>query len=106
MTRRAYFLPMALFAVLGLAALGGLKLAKSQANRPNCPGKIVCPQTGELICRDRCPTVDPNRPDCPGRITCPQTGEWVCRDRCPLGRKSTTTNPPESKVPSCCAKQE
>jgi len=24
-------------------------------DRPDCPGKIVCPRTGELICRDRCP---------------------------------------------------
>lgn len=27
--------------------------------------------------------VDPNRPDCPGQIVCPLTGELVCRDRCP-----------------------
>lgn len=27
----------------------------------------------------------PERPDCPGRITCPQTGEVICADRCPLG---------------------
>lgn len=29
--------------------------------------------------------VDSSRPDCPGQIVCPQTGEPVCRDRCPLG---------------------
>lgn len=28
--------------------------------------------------------LDPDRPDCPGRIVCPLTGELVCRDRCPL----------------------
>lgn len=26
-----------------------------------------------------------NRPDCPGLIVCPITGDEVCRDRCPLG---------------------
>ena len=25
------------------------------------------------------------RPDCPGTIVCPLTGEAVCKDRCPLG---------------------
>jgi hypothetical protein len=27
---------------------------------------------------------DPNRPDCPGLIVCPLTGEKICADRCPL----------------------
>ncbi len=30
--------------------------------------------------------VDSTRPDCPGQIICPLTGEPVCADRCPLGR--------------------
>jgi len=32
--------------------------------------------------------IDPNRPDCPGLIECPLTGEPVCADRCPLGSDS------------------
>jgi hypothetical protein len=28
------------------------------------------------------------RPDCPGKIICPLTGEPVCKDRCPLGTTS------------------
>lgn len=39
-------------------------------------------------------TTTGDRPDCPGKIICPLTGEWVCKDRCPLGAapaaKSTT----------------
>jgi hypothetical protein len=27
----------------------------ASAERPDCPGKIVCPLTGELVCADRCP---------------------------------------------------
>ena len=103
MTRRAYILPIVALAGLGLATLGSLALAQEgQATRSDCPGKIVCPQTGELVCRDQCPTVDPDRQDCPGRIECPLTGELVCKDRCPLGEKGTTTQKPQTKVPSCC----
>lgn len=84
---------------LSLATLGAVKLSAAQAERADCPGKIVCPQTGELICRDQCPTVDANRPDCPGRVVCPLTGELVCKDRCPAeqGKANTTAS-----LPSCC----
>jgi hypothetical protein len=27
----------------------------SSEERDDCPGKIVCPLTGQLICKDRCP---------------------------------------------------
>ena len=27
----------------------------SSAERDDCPGKIICPATGELICADQCP---------------------------------------------------
>lgn len=84
---------------LGLATLGAAKLAPAQADRPDCPGKIVCPRTGELVCRDKCPTVDPNRPDCPGRIVCPITGELVCKDRCPLNKSVPIA---AQETPPCC----
>ena len=105
MTRRAYILPLVALATLGLATLGSYALTQRQATRPDCPGKIVCPQTGELVCRDQCPTVDPNRRDCPGRIVCGLTGELVCKDRCPLDKKGATTQKPQTKVPSCCTKK-
>ena len=43
-----------------LAAAGALSGCASgervaRAQRPDCPGKIVCPLTGELVCIDRCP---------------------------------------------------
>ena len=101
MMRRAFILPAAVLLVLGLAAVGVSKLVATQTDRPDCPGKIVCPQTGELICRDKCPTVDPNRPDCPGRIICPLTGELVCKDRCPLNDAPEDVSETEA-APSCC----
>ncbi len=81
MTRRPILLALG---ALTLVGLGGLVFARASADRPDCPGKVECPLTGEPVCRDRCPLIDPDREDCPGRIACPLTGELVCRDRCPL----------------------
>lgn len=36
---------------VGAYALGG----SGQTGRQDCPGTIVCPLTGETVCRDRCP---------------------------------------------------
>ncbi len=77
-------------------------LAFAGAGRPDCPGKIVCPITGEEICKDQCPLIDPERPDCPGKIECPLTGDLVCADRCPLGAASAK----QDTVPDCCRGQE
>lgn len=98
MTRRTLLTTAVAAGLIGLAGFAALATAAA-AGRPDCPGKIVCPQTGQLICRDKCPTVDPNRPDCPGRITCPQTGELVCRDRCPLNGSEATA---AKDTPACC----
>lgn len=32
-----------------------------------------------------------SRPDCPGTVVCPLTGETVCRDRCPLNAEEPKT---------------
>ncbi len=55
MTRRTWTITIVALAVLSLASLGSLTLARADAERADCPGKIVCPLTGELICRDLCP---------------------------------------------------
>lgn len=103
MMRTRKTLMVAMITVLGLFAVTSILLAQSREERASCPGKIVCPQTGETICRDKCPTVDPNRPDCPGRILCPLTGELICKDRCPVKKDSVGSSQTEGKVPSCCA---
>jgi len=84
--------------IVGFAGLPG----SPGSDRPDCPGKIVCPRTGGLICRDRCPTVDPDRPDCPGRIVCPLTGQLVCVDRCPV--KNTAAGSPKGDAKSSCCR--
>lgn len=89
--------------VLVLAGASALGVAAATSERADCPGKITCPLTGEVICRDQCPNVDPNRPDCPGRIECPLTGELICVDQCPAGAKAATA---AADVPSCCQKRE
>lgn len=38
--------------------------------------------------------------DCPGRIECPLTGELVCVDRCPLAETPASGTSDES--PTCC----
>ncbi len=44
------------------------------------------------------------RPDCPGRIVCPLTGELVCKDRCPLGAQGAAA--PTIELPACCRERE
>ena len=100
---RRWMLPTLALAMLGVAALGAVKLAADNSERADCPGKFVCPETGKLICRDQCPTIDANRPDCPGRIVCPLTGKLVCQDRCPV-RDTATKNADTKAKPACCQK--
>jgi len=79
-------------------AMGGLaaySLASARAEARHCPGKVVCPITGDEVCKDKCPLVDADRADCPGKIECPLSGEPVCSDQCSLGQAS-------SVKPSCC----
>lgn len=54
MTRRNLLLSVGGLVTLAVAALGAI-LASPMTDRPDCPGKIVCPLTGELVCKDRCP---------------------------------------------------
>jgi hypothetical protein len=90
---------LAAAAALGLAALAAARVSPAPADRPDCPGKIVCPQTDQLVCRDECRTVHPDRADCPGRIVCPLTGELVCTDRCPAEQSKADAT---AALPSCC----
>jgi len=50
-TRRSLLL-LLLSVALGTGALYGFKASESPSG---CPGRIVCPLTGKLICRDACP---------------------------------------------------
>jgi hypothetical protein len=85
---------------LALAAVSTFGLVSARWERTDCPGKITCPLTGEVICRDQCPRVDADRGDCPGRIECPDTGELACVDRC------TASEETSSRVASCCSTRE
>ena len=90
--------------MLGVATFGAVKLAAATGECADCPGKIVCPETGKLICRDKCSTIDRNRADCPGRVVCPLTGKLVCKDRCPLSDTTTKSTTGTDAKPSCCRK--
>ncbi|MEX0701788.1 MAG: hypothetical protein WD069_06800 [Planctomycetales bacterium] len=97
-----------LVVALGVA-LGAYALTRSQAStaeadqvQSDCPGRIVCPLSGEEVCKDQCPLLDANRSDCPGKIECPIDGELVCRDECPLGADSGAEARSEADLPPCC----
>jgi hypothetical protein len=103
MTRRIWTMGVIAAGLVGLASLAGLAAANS--DRPDCPGKIVCPLTGKLVCKDRCPARDTSRPDCPGQIVCPLTGKLVCKDRCPLnGNGANDSDSAPEPSCSCCRK--
>lgn len=90
-----------LLAVVVLSAAAGAYGFSQVGEQSACPGRVVCPLTGEEICKDHCPLVDASRSDCPGKIECPLTGEFVCRDRCPLGAADSKVSA-ESELPACC----
>lgn len=94
-----------LLAMLVLGAAAGAHGFSQVGEQSTCPGRLVCPLTGEEVCKDDCPLVDASRPDCPGKIECPLTGELVCRDRCPVAATDSRTNG-ESKLPPCCRNRD
>ncbi len=103
MMRTQKVLMLAVVVSVGVVAAGAA-LAQSRADGASCPGKIICPLTGEKVCLDKCPAVDRQRPDCPGRIVCPLTGKLVCKDRCALEESVPDTEAPPAEMPPCCAK--
>ncbi|GJQ27680.1 MAG: hypothetical protein HBSAPP02_27120 [Phycisphaerae bacterium] len=48
-------IPITMVVTVGLAVAAYAVNSRVSADRPDCPGKIVCPLTGEEVCRDRCP---------------------------------------------------
>ncbi|MEO2015855.1 MAG: hypothetical protein ABGZ53_15960 [Fuerstiella sp.] len=91
--------------IVSVLLLVGVAVAASgfdgSTERADCPGKVVCPLTGEEVCKDQCPLIDSSRTDCPGKIECPLTGELVCRDQCPLG-SSGNASASDNELPPCC----
>lgn len=79
--RSLWIIAVALLLGVTVAATG---LTTTGAGRSG--GLII----GEEVCRDLGPLVDPLRSDCPGKIVCPISGELVCRDECPLGDARAT----------------
>ena len=95
--RKSSFWIIAVVLFLG-ATVAATGFTTASAGRADCPDTIICPITGEEVCKDRCPLMDPTRSDCPGKIVCPISGELVCRDECPLGAVGTTASDPQA----CC----
>ena len=90
---------IALVAAVAIGATAYAVSSSSSTIRADCPGKVNCLLTGDLVCKDRCPMADRNQRDCLGRIECPVTGELVCSDLCPV---DSTDDMKTSSRPSCC----
>jgi len=76
------------------------------SHRENCPGKILCPVNGKIICKDRCPLHkdDSHRANCPGKILCPVNGKIICKDRCPLNNDTNKVKKKSLSIHSpCCS---
>lgn len=95
--RNKVLLSLAVAVVVG--GVVAYSFASATTQRADCPGKVICPITGEEVCKDQCPLLDSQRADCPGKIECPLTGELVCRDECPL---AGTIQGDEAAKPACC----
>jgi len=83
---------LSLAAVVALGAIVAIAGAATGFHRSDCLGQVVCPLTGDEVCRDRCPLADTARNDCPGKIECPIDGQLVCRDQCPQTQGSGLDN--------------
>ncbi len=55
MTKRRNIVIWTTLALGAAVAAGATTLDQARAARADCPGKVVCPLSGELVCRDRCP---------------------------------------------------
>lgn len=102
-------------AVVALSGLLAYPLAVAGTQRGDCPGTIVCPLTGNEVCKDQCPLsakkTDSTRADCPGQIECPLTGELICRDKCPAAATAKAAAVTQEvattevvDLPPCCRK--
>jgi hypothetical protein len=43
-----------------------------------------------------------DRPDCPGKIVCPLTGDVICADQCPLDEAREVSLAVADAPPCCC----
>ncbi len=94
---------LGVLSLLGVLAVGATALTLSDSSPTPCPGTIVCPQTNETICADRCPLTGENAEDCPGTVVCPLTGETICADRCPLGNTGGEAATTPAAPRPCCS---
>jgi hypothetical protein len=53
--KRSVLMATAVTGVAAASAVAAYMASSPKAERENCPGKIVCPITGDLICADQCP---------------------------------------------------
>jgi len=65
--------PIILVGAFAIAATAYAISSSSSADRADCPGKIVCPVTGEFVCKDRCPVDSEKNQEQPVLLSCCQS---------------------------------
>lgn len=64
------------FATAALLGSGALAYAlASGEKREDCPGKIICPLTGQEICKDQCPLLTHGEAPSPSEASCCGAGK-------------------------------
>ncbi len=94
---------LAMAGVIGLLGAGTswMAVGAAETDRPDCPGTIECPLTGDKVCVDRCPAeAQQQRADCPVEADCPIKDEPIRADRCPADRSRPAQ--PTTGPPPCC----
>lgn len=66
--KKKVLLSLAIAVALGVSA--AYPLAFASGGRSDCPGKIVCPITGEMVCSDQCPVGSSAANDVAGASCC------------------------------------
>ena len=47
--------PLLVLALVTVSLAGAVFAYRAATTRADCPGKVVCPLTGQVICADQCP---------------------------------------------------
>lgn len=83
---------LAIAGVVGLlgAGTGWMAMGSADTTRPDCPGKIVCPLTGEQVCADRCPARSAKE------ATSANAADPLCGGACPAPKPAPRTDKPKN----------
>lgn len=96
-------IPVLSVSMIGLIALVGVVMSQSKGKASTCYAGMTLPTPEQSLNPNDSITDDSYRANCPGKILCPVTGKIICKDRCPLNKEvKNTTSKSKSNLSSCC----